>query len=42
MILLKKYPHVVDNQELLKKERQWITRQQATLNKIIPTRTGKE
>ncbi len=42
MILIKKYPHVVDNQELLKKERKWRTRLKATLNKIIPTRTGKE
>jgi hypothetical protein len=42
MILVKKYPHVVDNQELLKKERKWITRLKATLNKIMPTRTGKE
>jgi hypothetical protein len=42
MILIKKYPHVVDNQDLIKKERKWITRQKATLKKIIPTRTGKE
>jgi hypothetical protein len=36
MILVKKYPHVVDNQELLMKERKWITRLQATLNKQTP------
>jgi hypothetical protein len=36
MILVKKYPHVVDNQELLKKERKWITRLKATLNKRVP------
>jgi hypothetical protein len=36
MILVKKYPHVVYNQELLKKERKWITRLKATLNKQIP------
>ncbi len=36
MILVKKYPHVVDNQELLMKERKWITRLKATLNKQIP------
>ena len=36
MILVKKYPHVVDNQELLMKERKWITRLKATLNKRVP------
>ena len=36
MILVKKYPHVVDNQELLKKERKWITRLKATLNQKVP------
>ncbi len=36
MILVKKYPHVADNQELLMKERKWITRLKATLNKQIP------
>ena len=36
MILVKKYPHVVDNQELLMKERKWVTRLKATLNKQIP------
>jgi hypothetical protein len=36
MILVKKYPHVADNQELLMKERKWITRLKATLNKRVP------
>ena len=36
MILVKKYPHVVDNQELLMKERKWITKLKATLNKVVP------
>ena len=36
MILIKKYPHVVDNQELLMKERKWITKLNATLNKRVP------
>ena len=36
MILVKKYPHVVDNQELLMKERIWITKLKATLNKQTP------
>jgi hypothetical protein len=36
MILVKKYPHVVDNQELLMKERKWITKLNATLNKRVP------
>ena len=36
MILVKKYPHVADNQELLKKERKWITKLNATLNKRVP------
>jgi hypothetical protein len=42
MILIKKYPHVVDNQELLMKERKWITRLKATLNKQLPNRTKNE
>ena len=36
MILIKKYPHVADNQELLKKERKWINQLNATLNKNVP------
>ena len=36
MILVKKYPHVVDNQELVMKERKWVTILKATLNKQIP------
>ena len=36
MILVKKYPHVVDNQELLMKERKWITKLNATLKKRVP------
>jgi hypothetical protein len=36
MILIKKYPDVVDNQELLMKERKWITKLNATLNKRVP------
>ena len=36
MILVKKYPHVADNQELLMKERKWITKLNATLNKRVP------
>jgi len=36
MILIKKYPYVVDNQELLMKERKWITKLNATLNKRVP------
>jgi hypothetical protein len=42
MILIKKYPDVVDKYELHTKERKWIKRMKATLNKIIPTRTGEE
>ncbi len=36
MILVKKYPHVADNQELLMKERKRITKLNATLNKVVP------
>jgi len=42
MILIKKYPNVVDTYELHKKERKWLQKLQGTLNKQIPTRTVKE
>ena len=42
MILIKKYPNVVDTYELHKKERKWLKKLQGTLNKQIPTRTVKE
>ncbi len=42
MILIKKYPDVVDNYELHKKERKWMKKLKANLNKTIPTRTNNE
>ena len=42
MILIKKYPDVVDNYELHKKERKWMKKLKASLNKTIPTRTNNE
>ncbi len=42
MILVKKYPHVVDNYELKQKECKWIKKLKATLNKSMPLRTKQE
>jgi hypothetical protein len=39
MILIKKYPNVIDNHELLKKERKWLKKLKGSLNKNIPSRT---
>ena len=42
MVLIKKYPNVIDNHELLKKERKWLKKLKGSLNKNIPSRTKQE
>ena len=42
MILIKKYPEVKDMYELHHKERKWMRKLKATLNKSVPNRTKKE
>jgi hypothetical protein len=42
MILIKKYPNVVDTYELHKKERKWLKKLKGTLNKQIPSRTREQ
>ena len=42
MVLIREYPDITNKKQLVKKERKYIDRLNATLNKVIPGRTDKE
>ena len=42
MVIVKKYPDITSKMELLKKEKKWMKKLNATLNQNVPGRTKKE
>ena len=42
MVLIREYPNITNKKQLLKKERKYIERLNATLNKVVPGRTDKQ